>query len=316
MKIYYYFSIFLLVITTGLSCSDENSGTEPKPEIGQEPENTPGANINSTYLITNECINIPLKEIDSLNIETGKLTLKRPIPIDSVSDIEFGEKRFMIDGRFYFSLYFTTGINSAIINNSVFYYNEEDQSFYITDGYPPSELFGTDPYGVLKIREMHKKVIKNGWEDFISVLKNNHTPVIEPDKETEIPEIENSFKITKDSIILYKQNIKSFIPEIGKLNLYNKIPFDSILSISFDYHKFYIDSLFLFEVYITPTSNSQIIDGPTLLYDNRDSSLYIWDGYPMSEVLGYMKENAQKSRDEKMKAIEGQWNKFLEYINK
>jgi len=291
-----YTLLALLSISLLFSCSDdENEKTYTK----------------STYLITDDYINIPLNSIDSLDIRTGRLSLVTNISPDSISDIEFGERKFMINGKFYFNLYYTNSLNSSMVNDPVIFYNFEDGKLYIQNGYPPLDSIKNDFQKIKGIREKNWESIDAEWNSFVTLLRENDVTVIDPEITWE-----EEFPNSGDSIVIYRENIKSFDKETGKIVLYEKIPVEVIRNLKWEIYKFCVDSIPFFDVHFTTTGNSRIINVPVLMYDIHDENFYLIDGYPAAKYLGKGQELAQKIRDKHMKLIEEERTAFLEYIKK
>ena len=89
------------------------------------------------------------------------------------------------------------------------------------------------------------------------------------------------------------------------------IPFDKFRKI-----KFYINDEYLFSSMIFATDlNSEIFSSLVFYYNIIENRFFIQDGYPDISVLHNYPEE-QKHRDENMKEIEKEWNKFINQLKK
>jgi hypothetical protein len=80
--------------------------------------------------------------------------------------------------------------------------------------------------------------------------------------------------------------------------------------------KFYIDDEYLFTsmLYVSDYS-SQIFNSPVFYYNAIENKYFLKDGYPAISVLSNPQQ-AQELRDENMKKIANEWNKFIEQLKK
>jgi hypothetical protein len=78
--------------------------------------------------------------------------------------------------------------------------------------------------------------------------------------------------------------------------------------------KFYIDDEYLFSsmVYVSDIS-SLTYNSPVFYYNLTENKFYLKDGYPDASVL-QNGEAAQAERDENMRKIAAEWNRFIELM--
>jgi hypothetical protein len=76
---------------------------------------------------------------------------------------------------------------------------------------------------------------------------------------------------------------------------------------------FYIGDEYLFSSMFVSSVNSQIFNSPVLYYNITENKYFLTDGYPGASVL-QDPQKAQALRDENMRIIASEWNKFIDRL--
>lgn len=125
---------------------------------------------------------------------------------------------------------------------------------------------------------------------------------------------DNKIKEKDNLSVSVSNDIKVFNKETGEIVL-NSLSAEDITELSgkFSTLTFYLDDFPIFEsIPIIPKSSSIIHNDLVLAIDG--AKLYVLDGYPSLDVLGFNKSEAERLREENFNKRNTSWNKFIGYL--
>jgi hypothetical protein len=125
-------------------------------------------------------------------------------------------------------------------------------------------------------------------------------------------EIEEPVVFTGGDIVWFNETTKEIRFKENFLNA----PSNNVVIYARQAIKFYINDEYLFSsITYVSVFDSRIFNSLVFYYSMTENKFYLTDGYPAVSVLSNPEE-IQEIRDENMRKIAGEWNRFIEQMKK